>query len=224
MRYGQIGDDVRNLEAPGQVISPPETVVWRDTDSLILPSQIEDIKLCSVSEVDNDIGAKILECLIGGLRDREIDGPQRDCGINPQPLRGSVLDPYGTKDVFSRTTSEMVPTFVPIQTVGMTVNSEHVVGVSVAAFAHEEPVPVAESRVIPYPLADPMPPMGPCMTSGCLAGCWPAIPVVFQKDIVVELVSVLRCPVASVGERASDKVAFSLGIVGGHGFDEKYEQ
>ena len=105
----------------------------------------------------------------------------------------------------------------------MTVDSEHVVGVSVAAFAHKESVPVAESRVIPYPLADPMPPLGPGMTSGCLAGCWPAIPVVLQKDSVVELVSVLRCPVASVGERASHKVAFSLGIVGSHDFDERIE-
>lgn len=224
MWYGQVGDDVRNLEAPGQVISPPEAVVCRDTDSLILPSQIEDIKLCSVSEVDNDIGAKILECLIGGLRDREIYGPQRDCGINPQPLRVTVLDPHRTKDVFSRATSEMVPTFIPIQTVGMTVDSEHVVGVSVAAFAHEESVPVAEARVIPHALADPMPPLGPCMASGCLAGCWPAIPVIFQKDSVVEVVSALRCPVATVGERASHKVAFSLGIVGGHGFDVKNEQ
>lgn len=99
-----------------------------------------------MSEVDNDISAQVRECLVCVERDREVDGSQGNSSINPQPLGIAMLDFHRTKDVFSGASPLVIPAFIPVEAVGMAVDSEHIRWRLVSALAHPESVPVPEAR------------------------------------------------------------------------------
>lgn len=143
---GKIGNDVRYVETPCEIIMPAKTVVGGDIQSPCEPANTEHLKLPSVPKVDNDISAQVREGLVCPVSYGEVDRSQGNRSINPQPLGILVLDFHWSKDVLSGATPLVIPTFIPVKAVGMTVDSEHIIRGLVSALAHPKPVPVSEAR------------------------------------------------------------------------------